>query len=53
LSPMTKTWFWGTTIGPKEAWVFKCQTGDTVVSREVIVDRGQTLDLGNACRPAK
>jgi hypothetical protein len=42
-----------TTIGPKEAWTFECRTGDTVVSREVIVDRGQTLDLGNACKPAK
>ncbi|HEY3261466.1 MAG TPA: M14 family metallopeptidase [Pseudonocardiaceae bacterium] len=42
-----------TTIGPKEAWTFECRTGDTVTSREVIVDRGQTLDLGNACKPAK
>jgi len=42
-----------TVIGPKEAWTFECRTSDTVTTREVIVDRGQTLDLGNACKRAK
>jgi hypothetical protein len=42
-----------TTIGPKEAWTFECRTSGTVATREVVVDRGQTLDLGNACKPAK
>jgi hypothetical protein len=41
------------TVGPKEAWIFECETSDGVASREVVVDRGQTVDLGNACRPEK
>jgi hypothetical protein len=45
-----------TTIGPKEAWVMACTApdGTQLASREVVVDRGQALDVGNACRaPAR
>ncbi len=40
-----------TTIGTKESWSFTCRppTG-AAVTRSVTVDRGQTLDLGNACK---
>ncbi len=40
-----------TTIGTKEAWTFTCRppTG-AAATRQVTVDRGQRLDLGNACR---
>ena len=40
-----------TTIGTKEAWTFECRTpaGDAV-TRNVTVDRGGSVDLGNACK---
>jgi len=40
-----------TTIGPKESWTFSCSTPDGHVRamRQVIVDRGQTVSLGDAC----
>ncbi|MGH8868572.1 MAG: M14 family metallopeptidase [Actinomycetes bacterium] len=40
-----------TVIGPKEAWTFTCENADGTVrnSREVIVDRGETANLGTAC----
>lgn len=40
-----------TTIGTKEAWTFTCRppTGGAV-TRQVTVDRGQSVDLGNACK---
>ena len=41
-----------TTIGTVEAWTLSCEPpGGAVVSRQVIVSRGQTLDLGAACQP--
>ncbi len=42
-----------TTIGTLERWTFTCRTptGGTA-TREVIVGRGQTVDLGDACTPA-
>jgi hypothetical protein len=41
--------------GIKEAWMMTCSTGKgrVVSSRQVVVDRGQTVDVGNACRPSK
>jgi hypothetical protein len=41
--------------GIKEAWQLTCSKpgGDVQTRRSVIVDRGQTLDLGNACKKAK
>jgi len=41
--------------GLKEAWTLTCSTANgTVVSqRNVVVDRGQTLDVGNACKKVK
>jgi hypothetical protein len=41
--------------GIKEAWQLTCSkpTGDVQSTRAVVVDRGQTLDLGNACKKAK
>jgi hypothetical protein len=44
------------TIGVKEAWTLTCEkpSGALVSVRQVIVDRGQTVDLGNACaKPAQ
>jgi hypothetical protein len=40
-----------TVRGPKESWTFTCETpgGQVRAARQVIVDRGQTVDLGNAC----
>jgi hypothetical protein len=40
-----------TVRGPKESWMFSCLTpsGQVRATREVVVDRGQTVDLGNAC----
>jgi hypothetical protein len=37
--------------GVKEAWTLTCErpNGSIVAVRSVIVDRGQTLDLGNVC----
>lgn len=39
-----------TTIGTTESWTFRCETptGSTA-SRDVIVGRGETVDLGDAC----
>jgi hypothetical protein len=43
-----------TTFGPKETWTFRCETPTgTVVTRQITVDRGQTLDLGQACKRTK
>ncbi len=41
--------------GIKEAWMLSCTkaNGDVVATREVIVDRGETAYVGNACRPPK
>ena len=41
--------------GVKEAWQLTCSKpgGDVQSTRAVVVDRGQTLDLGNACKKAK
>ena len=41
--------------GIKEAWQLTCSKpdGDVQSTRAVVVDRGQTLDLGNACKKAK
>jgi hypothetical protein len=41
------------TYGPKETWTFTCESaGGTVrASRQVYVDRGQVVDIGQACRP--
>lgn len=41
--------------GAKEAWTLTCSTtgGDVVSQRSVVVDRGQTANVGNACRKAK
>jgi hypothetical protein len=41
--------------GPKESWTFSCATPDGRIRamRQVVVDRGRTLDLGNACTRRK
>ena len=41
--------------GIKEAWTLSCTDagGNILASRQVIVDRGQLVDVGNACRPRK
>ncbi|WP_067069826.1 M14 family zinc carboxypeptidase [Carbonactinospora thermoautotrophica] len=41
-----------TTTGVKEAWTFTCErpNGKIASVRSVIVDRGRTVDLGDACR---
>jgi hypothetical protein len=41
--------------GVKEAWQLTCTkpNGQVQSTRAVVVDRGQTLDLGNACKKAK
>ena len=41
--------------GIKEAWQLTCSKpgGQVQSTRSVVVDRGQTLDLGNACKKAK
>ncbi len=41
--------------GVKEAWTMTCTTlaGDVVASRSVVVDRGATVDVGNACKKSK
>ena len=41
--------------GVKEAWTLTCVRPNGVKgsTRAVVVDRGQTLDLGNACKKAK
>lgn len=43
-------------IGVKESWTLTCEkpNGQLVSVRQVIVDRGQKVDLGNACaKPAR
>ena len=44
-----------TRTGIKEAWNLTCTKpgGQVRSTRAVVVDRGQTLDLGNACKKAK
>jgi hypothetical protein len=41
--------------GVKESWKFSCldHRGRTLAEREVVVDRGQRVDIGRACRAAK
>lgn len=41
--------------GVKEAWMLTCRTtgGRLVSTRRVVVDRGDTVDVGNACRRAR
>jgi hypothetical protein len=44
-----------TSTGIKEAWILSCtkNNGDVIGSREVVVDRGQRVDVGNACLSRK
>lgn len=41
--------------GVKEAWTLTCATssGKLVSQRQVVVDRGETVNVGNACKKAK
>lgn len=41
--------------GTKEAWLLSCtdKRGNVLATREVIVDRGDTVDVGNACKRNK
>ena len=41
--------------GVKEAWMMTCakKNGQVVSSRQVVVDRGKTVDVGNACKRSK
>ncbi|HEX5916650.1 MAG TPA: M14 family metallopeptidase [Nocardioides sp.] len=41
--------------GTKEAWLLTCsdKRGDLLATREVIVDRGEAVDVGNACKRNK
>jgi len=41
--------------GVREAWTLTCERpgGSIAAARQVIVDRGQTVDLGSACRRQK
>jgi hypothetical protein len=41
-----------TTFGPKEAWKLTCRSPDGKVKgqRDVIVDRGQRVDVGKVCQ---
>lgn len=41
--------------GVREAWTLTCErpSGSIAAARQVIVDRGQTVDLGSACRRQK
>ena len=41
--------------GVKEAWTLTCSTsgGSVVSARQVVVDRGERVDVGNACKKAK
>ena len=45
----------GTYTGVKEAWTLTCSTtgGEAVSARQVVVDRGERVDVGNACKKAK
>jgi len=41
-----------TTYGPKETWTLTCESNGRVRgTRQVFVDRGQVVDIGNPCRP--
>jgi hypothetical protein len=41
-----------TTYGPKETWTLTCEFhGHVLGTRQVFVDRGQVVDIGNPCRP--
>ena len=41
--------------GVKESWTLSCSTasGTLVSQRNIVVDRGQRVDVGNACKKAK
>jgi len=41
--------------GTKEAWLLSCadKRGNVLATREVIVDRGEKVDVGNACKRVK
>ena len=41
--------------GVKESWTLSCSTTDgrVVSSKQVVVDRGQSVDVGNACKRDK
>ena len=41
--------------GTKEAWLLSCadKRGNVLATREVVVDRGETVDVGNACKRVK
>ena len=41
--------------GTKEAWLLSCsdKRGNLLATREVIVDRGESVDVGNACKRNK
>ena len=41
--------------GTKEAWLLSCadKRGNVLATREVVVDRGETVDIGNACKRVK
>jgi hypothetical protein len=40
--------------GVKEAYQLTCtREGEERITRQVVVDRGQTVDIGNACQPAQ
>jgi len=41
--------------GTKEAWLLSCsdKRGNVLATREVIVDRGERVDVGNACKRDK
>jgi Zinc carboxypeptidase len=42
-----------TTFGPKETWTLRCETpANTTKTQQVIVDRGQTIDLGQTACPS-
>jgi hypothetical protein len=44
-----------TTYGEKEAWTLTCTSADGTTSRplQVLVDRGERREVGNACKRAK
>lgn len=41
--------------GTKEAWLLSCadKRGNVLATRQVVVDRGDTVDVGNACKRNK
>jgi hypothetical protein len=40
------------TYGPKETWTLTCESkGHVLGTRQVFVDRGQVVDIGNPCTP--